>query len=117
MTDYAAFCPVVNRPDLLKNLVDSVEPLWENFTIIDNSPDRWATDNEYAWHSVSVFTPPVPLSFSQSMNWELEETLRRYVVLDFARDVRVVPAALGQSAGLVGAAALLFAADRYWGAE
>jgi len=31
--------------------------------------------------------------------------------------VRVVPAALGQSAGLVGAAALLFAADRYWGAE
>jgi len=47
----------------------------------------------------------------------LEETLRRYVVLDFARDVRVVPAALGQSAGLVGAAALLFAADRYWGAE
>ena len=47
----------------------------------------------------------------------LEETLRRYVGLDFARDVRVVPAALGQSAGLVGAAALLFAADRYWGAE
>jgi glucokinase len=47
----------------------------------------------------------------------LEETLRRYVALDFARDVRVVPAALGQSAGLVGAAALLFAADRYWGAE
>jgi glucokinase len=47
----------------------------------------------------------------------LEETLRRYVVLDFARDVRVVPAALGQSAGLVGAAALLFAGDRYWAGE
>jgi glucokinase len=47
----------------------------------------------------------------------LEEALRRHVGLDFARGVVVVPAALGQSAGLVGAAALLFAADRYWGAE
>ena len=34
----------------------------------------------------------------------------------FARQVSVVPAALGQSAGLVGAAALIFAADRYWAA-
>ena len=32
----------------------------------------------------------------------------------FARQVRVVPAALGQSAGLVGAAALVLAGDRYW---
>jgi glucokinase len=44
----------------------------------------------------------------------LEEALRAHMGLDFARNVRVVPAALGQSAGLVGAAALLFAADRYW---
>ena len=47
----------------------------------------------------------------------LEEALRRHVGLDFARDVVVVPAALGQSAGLVGAAALLVAADRYWAGE
>jgi glucokinase len=47
----------------------------------------------------------------------LEEALRRHIGLDFARDVAVVPAALGQSAGLVGAAALLFAADRYWAGE
>jgi glucokinase len=47
----------------------------------------------------------------------LEEALRRHVGLDFAREVVVVPAALGQSAGLVGAAALLFAADRYWAGE
>ncbi|MGE5133729.1 MAG: ROK family protein [Gemmatimonadota bacterium] len=44
----------------------------------------------------------------------LEEALRAHVGLDYARGVRVVPAALGQSAGLVGAAALLFAGDRYW---
>jgi glucokinase len=44
----------------------------------------------------------------------LEEALRAHARLDFTRQVGVVPAALGQSAGLVGAAALIFAADRYW---
>lgn len=44
----------------------------------------------------------------------LEDALRTHVGLDFARDVRVAPATLGQSAGLIGAAALLLAADRYW---
>jgi glucokinase len=44
----------------------------------------------------------------------LEETFRAHARMDFAREVRVVPAALGQTAGLVGAAALIFGADRYW---
>lgn len=47
----------------------------------------------------------------------LEEALRAHARLGFARQVSVVPAALGQSAGLVGAAALIFAADRYWAAD
>jgi glucokinase len=47
----------------------------------------------------------------------LGESLGVHVGFAFARDVVVVPAALGQSAGLVGAAALLFAADRYWSGE
>lgn len=47
----------------------------------------------------------------------LEEALRAHARLAFARQVSVVPAALGQSAGLVGAAALIFAADRYWAAD
>ncbi len=47
----------------------------------------------------------------------LEESLRAHARLDFARQVKVVPAALGHSAGLVGAAALIFAADRYWAAD
>jgi glucokinase len=47
----------------------------------------------------------------------LEEALRAHARLEFTRDVTVVPAALGQSAGLVGAAALLFAADQYWAAD
>jgi glucokinase len=44
----------------------------------------------------------------------LEEALRTHIGLDFAADVQVVPTALGQGAGLVGAAALLLAEDRYW---
>jgi glucokinase len=47
----------------------------------------------------------------------LEEALRAHARLPFARQVSVVPAALGQSAGLVGAAALILAADRYWAAD
>lgn len=47
----------------------------------------------------------------------LEEALRAHARLEFARQVRVVAAALGQSAGLVGAAALIFAGDRYWAGD
>jgi glucokinase len=44
----------------------------------------------------------------------LGESLRSHARLDFARQVQVVPAELGQSAGLIGAAALILAAERYW---
>jgi glucokinase len=44
----------------------------------------------------------------------LEATLRERLRLDFARPVRVVPAALGQEAGLVGAAALIVHRECYW---
>lgn len=44
----------------------------------------------------------------------LREELRDRARLDFVRDLRVVPAALGEQAGLIGAAALVLAGDRYW---
>jgi glucokinase len=44
----------------------------------------------------------------------LEEALHAHAKLPFVRKLRVVPAALGQSAGLVGAAALVLAGNRYW---
>ncbi|HEX2315073.1 MAG TPA: ROK family protein, partial [Thermomonospora sp.] len=47
----------------------------------------------------------------------LEEAFRAHARMAYAREVRVVPAALGQTAGLVGAAALVFAGDRYWSAD
>jgi glucokinase len=47
----------------------------------------------------------------------LQDALHTYARLDYTRDVTVVPAALGQSAGLVGAAALILAAGQYWAAD
>ncbi len=47
----------------------------------------------------------------------LEETFRAHARMDYAREVRVVPTALGQMAGLIGAAAFIFGADRYWTAD
>lgn len=47
----------------------------------------------------------------------LNEAFHRHARMGFAREVRVVPAALGQTAGLVGAAALIYNADRYWNAD
>jgi glucokinase len=44
----------------------------------------------------------------------LEEALRKHARMEFAARVRVVPAMLGQDAGLIGAAGLILAADRYW---
>lgn len=44
----------------------------------------------------------------------LEQAFGTYARMGFARAVRVVPAGLGQEAGLVGAAALVLAGDRYW---
>jgi glucokinase len=44
----------------------------------------------------------------------LEEALRAHARMDFAKRVRVLPAALGQDAGLIGAAAFILRSDRYW---
>lgn len=44
----------------------------------------------------------------------VEAALREFNRLPYGRRVRVVPAALGQEAGLIGAAALILAPDRYW---
>jgi glucokinase len=44
----------------------------------------------------------------------LEEALREHARMEFARRLKVMPAALGQEAGLIGAAALILAGENYW---
>lgn len=58
------------------------------------------------------------LSQAGQVLWEpLQEAFARHARLSFAREARVVPAALGQDAGLVGAAALVLAPGAYWSAD
>jgi glucokinase len=47
----------------------------------------------------------------------LQETYAAQARMEFVRATRIVPAALGQEAGLVGAAALLFAGESYWSSD
>lgn len=47
----------------------------------------------------------------------LQAAFRRHARMAFTRELAIVPAALGQEAGLVGAAALVLAGDRYWSAD
>jgi glucokinase len=44
----------------------------------------------------------------------LEEAFAVHARMEFARKTRIVPAALGQASGLIGAAALILRPDRYW---
>lgn len=70
MSDYCAWIPYVNRPDLLKKAVDSVAEYGNNLTIIDNSPagDRGVRG---IW---KVYQPCVPLSCSQTFNLIMKAT-------------------------------------------
>lgn len=47
----------------------------------------------------------------------LREAFDAHARMEFARRLEIVPAALGQPAGLIGAAALIFAPGRYWNAH
>jgi glucokinase len=61
----------------------------------------------------------VALGGGLAQSWDLlgphvHDGLRRHARLDFTRELRVVPAALGLDVGLVGAAALHLPGDPYW---
>lgn len=47
----------------------------------------------------------------------VEQAFRRHARMEFAAGCRIVTADLGQDAGLVGAAALVLAGDRYWAGD
>ncbi|HEX7057248.1 MAG TPA: glycosyltransferase family 2 protein [Bacilli bacterium] len=55
----------VNRPDLLKRALNSISAFRHKTVVIDNSPDHNLQAHTL---SVEVYTPDVPLTFSQTMN-------------------------------------------------
>ncbi|WP_018759817.1 glycosyltransferase family 2 protein [Paenibacillus terrigena] len=65
---YLVGIPYVNRPDLLIRAVHSIQPYWDHTVVIDNSSERELRQASVS-NLVSVHEPPVPLSFTQSMNY------------------------------------------------
>ena len=61
---YLLGIPFANREDLLRRAIQSVQPLWQHTLIVDNSETRLVPS---AWQA-EIVAPPVPLTFSQSMN-------------------------------------------------
>lgn len=65
---YIVGIPYVNRLDLLNRAVASIRPYWPHTYVLDNS-----ANSELKGHALSglvnIIHPPVPLTFTQSMNW------------------------------------------------
>ena len=76
MTEFAAYVFYVNRPDLMNRALKSFPELWDNLTIVDNSvngvPEEVSLPGK-------VFRPPVPLTYTQSMNWMLKDATEKGV--------------------------------------
>lgn len=58
----------VNRDDLLNKAIKSIELFWSNTLIIDNSNHKDLRKKDLFSADVRVYEPPVPLTFSQTMN-------------------------------------------------
>lgn len=71
MNDYCAWIPVVNRFDLLDKAIDSAKDVWEQLTIIDNSPN--GLEHPYPY-PIEVFRPPVSFSCPQYFNYMMHST-------------------------------------------
>ena len=77
-SDFAAYVFYVNRPDLLCRALESFPQLWPELTIVDNSGGGsfFSLPNS---ETFNIFKPPVPLSYTQSMNWMLKNALDKGV--------------------------------------
>lgn len=66
---YVVGIPYVNRKDLLYRALDSIELYWKHTYVLDNSPAHELRYDSELSRRVTVYEPPVPLTFTQSMNW------------------------------------------------
>jgi hypothetical protein len=65
---YLIGIPYVNRPDLLKLAVNSIQLFWPHAIIVDNSDNMDLRTNNDWPRDILIYEPSVPLTFSQSMN-------------------------------------------------
>jgi hypothetical protein len=74
VNDYAAYIPVVNRFDLLKDAITNARDVADELTVVDNSPEGKVHE---LFPDVQVFRTPIPMTFTQSMNFEFWDTRRK----------------------------------------
>ena len=82
MSDYAAYVPVVNRFDLLVDVINSCGEVRDELTVIDNSEKGLIESGGFQAsirpdNPLRVIRGLVPFTFTQSMNVEFEDTIRR----------------------------------------
>jgi GT2 family glycosyltransferase len=66
--NYLVGLAYVNRPDLLRTAVRSIQPFWTRTVVIDNSEHYDLRKDDFIRSAVEVYEPPVPLTFTQTMN-------------------------------------------------
>lgn len=74
MKDFAAYVFFVNREDLLQRAIDAFPQWHEELTIVDNSVNGLSAPSPH-----KIFRPPVPLTYTQTMNWMLKDATNRGV--------------------------------------
>lgn len=62
----------MNRLDLLEQAVNSIKAYWPNTVVVDNSEGRDLRHANTLSSKVTIYEPPVPLTFPQMINYLLE---------------------------------------------
>lgn len=115
MSDYAAFCPFVNRMDLLTQVMVACNKADVELTVINNGPRLDAQKELPTWEKAPkpiFYTPSVPLSFSQSMNLEFLWSAGKKFTLHMHSDAIIPDGAIER---LLEAARLVDSQGRKWG--
>lgn len=102
-----------NSLPLLRLALDSIKPCWKHTVVIDNSPGNELRTASFP-PGVQVCEPPVPLSFTQSMNYliRIGEERGADVVIFMHNDVEMHP---GTIEAYLSAIKTLLQSDKKWG--
>ncbi|MDR5584018.1 glycosyltransferase family 2 protein [Paenibacillus larvae] len=102
-----------NSLDLLRLALNSIKPCWNHTVIIDNTSDL-ALRGESFPQGVQILEPPVPLTFTQSMNYLIRvgEECEADAVIFMHNDVELHP---GTIEAYLSALENLVHSDKNWG--
>jgi hypothetical protein len=94
--DFRAYVFYVNRPDLLKRSIEAFSEIQNCLTVVNNSGHHLGGTGTF--HDIGgtvpmemrpyIFTPPVPMTYAQSMNWMLKDarSYKKDIIIHFHSD-------------------------------